>query len=444
MLKGAISRGLGATLLLASVSWADSPAQPAEAPRQQLAAVSEDTLPASPTLQDYLDYAAQHNAGLKAAYLSWQAVDSTRASVEPLPNPRLTYSHFVEPVETRVGPQRQKVEISQMFPWFGVRRSARDVADAKAAAAQHRYESARLALVHVVKQHYYEYHYLHQAIMITQRGIDLLSELEVVVQTRFKTNTAKHSELVRIQVELGRLEDSFLSLQAYRAPLAAKLNATMSRSLDSPLPWPATAPTPRMSLSVDTVMARLQSTSPELKALEQVAVERAAQVRLETKRNYPRIMLGAAVIDTDEAASPSIADSGKDPIIAMVGLDLPIWRGAIRAERKEAEQRSEAANARKQDRTHTLFADIQIAFYHFKDAERKIALYRDNLIPKALESLAVTQQAFGSGNSSFMDVIDSERMLLELELSHQRAAADHMQRLAELEMLAGTPLSNPE
>ena len=42
-----------------------------------------------------------------------------------LPDPRLTYRYFVEEVETRVGPQRQAVGLSQTVPWPG-RRAARE------------------------------------------------------------------------------------------------------------------------------------------------------------------------------------------------------------------------------------------------------------------------------------------------------------------------------
>ena len=71
------------------------------------------------TLSDYLAYAALHNPGLKAAFNRWKAALEKIPQVNSLPDPRFTYAYFIENVETRVGPQRHKLDISQTFPWFG-------------------------------------------------------------------------------------------------------------------------------------------------------------------------------------------------------------------------------------------------------------------------------------------------------------------------------------
>jgi cobalt-zinc-cadmium efflux system outer membrane protein len=83
-----------------------------------------------------------------------------------------------------------------------------------------------------------------------------------------------------------------------------------------------------------------------------------------------------------------------------------------------------------------------MVYYYFRDAERKINLFKDTLIPKANQSLNVVQKSYVSGGTEFLSLIDAERLLLEFELSYERAVANRMQRLAELEMLVGTPLSS--
>jgi outer membrane protein TolC len=80
---------------------------------------------------------------------------------------------------------------------------------------------------------------------------------------------------------------------------------------------------------------------------------------------------------------------------------------------------------------------MQLALYKYRDAQRKIDLYQNTLIPKADEALAVTLEAFQGGTRSSLDLIDAEKTLLEFELAYIRALADQAQRLAELEMLLG-------
>ena len=89
---------------------------------------------------------------------------------------------------------------------------------------------------------------------------------------------------------------------------------------------------------------------------------------------------------------------------------------------------------------------MKTAFFRFRDAERKIDLYRKTLLPKAGQSLEVTRQAFESGQVNFLDLVDAQRVLLEFRLSLERSLADRAQSLAELERLSGgeLPVETPE
>ena len=151
--------------------------------------------------------------------------------------------------------------------------------------------------------------------------------------------------------------------------------------------------------------------------------------------------MGVTFIDTDEAFMPSTPDSGKDPVISTLSINLPIWYGKFRAARREATARHKAATQERKDKENKLIAGLKMVIYDFKDAERKIDLYRDTLIPKAKQSLNVTQQAFAAGSADFLDLIDTQRILLEFELSYERALADRGQSLAEIEMLTGVEIS---
>ena len=71
------------------------------------------------------------------------------------------------------------------------------------------------------------------------------------------------------------------------------------------------------------------------------------------------------------------------------------------------------------------------------DAGRRIALYRDTLIPRADEALHLSLSSYRSGDASLLDLIDSERALLDFELSYWRACRDFLQGEAHLRSLTG-------
>ncbi len=84
-----------------------------------------------------------------------------------------------------------------------------------------------------------------------------------------------------------------------------------------------------------------------------------------------------------------------------------------------------------------------MVLYKLRDAERRIDLYKNGLIPKAQQALQVSLQDLETGLGRYSDVIDAQRMLLEFELAYERAEVDKAQRLAEVERLVGRFLEEP-
>ena len=87
-----------------------------------------------------------------------------------------------------------------------------------------------------------------------------------------------------------------------------------------------------------------------------------------------------------------------------------------------------------------LDARVKRTAFELRDAGRKVTLYRDTLIPKGEQSLRATSAGFEAGQLEFLNVIDAQRVLLEFQLSYERALSNQLARLAQLEMLVGNPL----
>jgi len=393
------------------------------------------------TLADYLKYATLNNPGLEAAFHQWQAALERVTQVTTLPDPRFDYAYYIEEVETRVGPQQQKFGISQTFPWFGKLKLKGSVAFEGANAEQEQYEKAKLHLFYRVKSAYYEYYYLGRAVAITKEHINLLINLESVARTRFKTGHASHAAVIQAQVELGKLDDRLRTLESLREPIVARLNAALNRPADASLPWPQTIPYEDSVFTDREALDWLAERNPDLKRLDFLTKQEEFAIKLARKNYYPNITIGVDYIDTDEALMPDTSDSGKAPVIAKASLTLPIWHGKYRAAEKEARLRQAATQELRADTENQLEANLKLALYHLRDAERKIDLYRDTLIPKADESLNVAQLGFQGGKVSFISLIDAERLLLEFQLAYERALADRAMRLAEIETLVNKDLS---
>ena len=415
------------------------------APRAQLRTASPRPaesipLPETPSLQDYLAYAALNNPGLEAAFEQWKAALERIPQVKALPDPRFTYRYYLRSVETRDGPQEQGFGLAQAFPWFGKLKLKGDAAWEAAEAARMRYEAQRLRLFYRVKDAYYEYYYLGRAIAVVKEQRDFLKYLEEVLRARYRAAAARHADVIRAQVELGKLDDRHRTLMDLQEPMLARLNAALNRPADAQLPWPTEVVEPALSATDEEIMAWLQVASPELLELQHEIAREEYGVQLARKDYYPDVTLGLDYVQTGSAVMET-PDSGKDPVMAMVSLNLPIWSQKRHAGVREAESRKRAAAHMLQERANTLSAQVKMVLYRFRDAERKIDLYRDTLLPKARQSVNASETALRAATATFLDVMDAVRILLEFELSHQRALADSAQRAAELEMLVGRDLT---
>ncbi len=435
----------GAVASAPAGSWPAIKRGPSSRPSRDLAEAPAE-LPEAPQLSDYLAYAALNNPGLRAAFHRWQAALEKVPQVQALPEPRFTYRYFIEEVETRVGPQRNSFELAQTLPWFGKLSVAGSAAAEAANAARQEYETARLGLFHYVKNAYCEYYYLGWAVAVTKENIELLKQVEAVARARYRAAEGPHADLVRLQVELGKLSDRLASLQDLREPIVARLNAALNRPPSAPVgPYPAAVEGEKVHFTDEQLLGWLAEANPELKGMDAEIERQKRFVELARKGYFPDFTFGLGWIDTDRSIGGRHPDEdGKDPIIAMVSVNLPIWWDKLAAAVREARHSLTAAAQRKSQRANSLAAETKLAAFGFRDAGRKVNLYRDTLLPKAQEAFKVTQTAYQAGTASFADLIDTLRILLDFELSVHRALADRGQRLAELEMLVGRRLTGQD
>ena len=97
----------------------------------------------------------------------------------------------------------------------------------------------------------------------------------------------------------------------------------------------------------------------------------------------------------------------------------------------------ESAEERLAARANALESELSTQMYRHRDAQRKVALYRDALIPKGNQSLRAAYAAYEAGEGDFLQVLDAERALIEFGLALERARADRVHAQASITALVG-------
>jgi outer membrane protein TolC len=398
----------------------------------------------TPTLDECILYALRESRDVRAAYSLYQAALEKAPQVSVLPEPRLSYGYFINAIETRSGPMRHKVGLAQPIPWFGKLSLREEIATAEARAAYYSFLFRKNKLVSEVVKAFYELAYLGEAKSITEANLELLKRWENVLAQRYRSQVGTQANLIKVQVELGKLEDKLKELNEFQEPLKAQLNALLNRRTSSPLSLKSSAlekPLDPKTISISSSSKQaleevLSQNNPELLLLQALTTARENGIALAEKEFYPDFSIGAdytVIGDRDQAGS----DSGDDGLAAVFSISIPINFSKYRAGLREAKHKRTATKQMVEAKQLQLASALARNLFDLSDSKRRINLYKTTLVPKAEEALESTFTAFESGESSFLDLLDTERELLDFKLMLSRSQADLAISGSQLRSLLG-------
>lgn len=397
---------------------------------------AEDPLPPNPTLADYWALAETRNPDVRAADAMRRAAAERPAQMGALPDPELSYAFNFPQIEEPFDDPRNIVSAMQRVPWFGKLDLRAQAAEQAAAAAAARYEAARLRVRSEVAAAYAESYFLGRSIEVTRETAELVGYWERVARAKFRVGAGGHADVIRAQVEQGRLADRIRTLEDQRAPTLARLNETVGRRADAPLPLPDALPPTPGTLDEGALAAALGETNPELRALDAEVLEREREIDVALKDYWPDLTFGVEWMEM-----PNMREGGRDSVFGRIGFTIPLWWEKYAAAEREARARRLAAAFERESRGRAVEASASRALFAFRDAARKIDLFGAGLVPKARQALDAIFTAYEAGKADFLDVLDAQRALLEFRLEYERALADRVMSLAEIEMLVGRPVA---
>ena len=405
--------------------------------------VSESPLDLPSNLGALVKIAAANSPAVRVAQASFEASLERAPQVEGLPNPTLRGKYFVEEVQTRVGPQEWAVGVEQKFPAIGVLDSRGKAATAQSDAQLARLDLSIREVVREVRLAWHELYYLGRAVESVREECDRLTSLEEVILRDYASGSIPYTVLIRAQVELGRSENRLAGLQDQLRPAAARLNAVLHRPNRAAVPTPGVLKEPGQLLSTEKLLELMEAASPLLASLrheKRAAEETRRGAELESR---PAYSLGLEYIATGSAIGPGVSGSGDDPLVATFSIDLPIHKNRYNAAKREARALSHKASFTFDSTLDRLRSQLEQEHFIARDAQRQVSLYEDTLLPRARQAFEATETAFRSGQVNFLELIDAERLLLEFDLTLERARTDRALAHARLEALVGTTVTTP-
>jgi outer membrane protein TolC len=436
----------------------------------------------------YLEIAANNNPGVLQKFTEYQAALQKIPQVSSLSDPELSLGVFLKPMELINGNQVADIRLMQMFPWFGVLKYAKDEMSLMANAKYELFRDAKLQVFYDVQRKWYELYKVQKEICISEKNIEILKIIERLTLVRFKSAPSENSgtissntpifsasaqknsgsssgmqtmgtvqgnsgssamqtstmalssvnsglaDIYRIQIEAGELENNIAFLKNQRNTIMAQFNSYLNRPVVSPVFISETISPDSLGLSLIAVSDSMLANNPMLGMLEYEKQSLEARKKMVMRMGYPMVGLGLnySLISKNEMSTSSM--NGRDMIMPMVTVTLPIYRKKYTAMVNEADLLKTATSQNYQTTSNSLQTEYYQAIQLYQDAQRRVKLY-DNQYKLASKSLDLMLKSFTVSSSGLTDVLRIRQQTLDYEFKQVEAVADFNTAVAWLKRL---------
>ncbi|MCK4562504.1 MAG: TolC family protein, partial [Flavobacteriaceae bacterium] len=220
------------------------------------------------TLDEYLKIAAENNPGLKAKFSDYMASMEKVPQVGTLPDPQFAFGYFIQPVETRVGPQKATLGLKQAFPWFGLLGSKEDVATDLAKAKYELFENSKSNLFFEVKTAFYNYYFMEKAIKITKDNIEILRIFKNLSLVKIEAGNASIVDELRVELELNDLENQLALFIDTKNVFQAKFNNLLNRDNSLKINSPKQLWQDQLPFENLTILDSIYNNNHEIKSID--------------------------------------------------------------------------------------------------------------------------------------------------------------------------------
>jgi outer membrane protein TolC len=401
------------------------------------------------TLRDLAAQVLHRNPRVAAAEARARAARLEATQARALPDPMLGATAYASSPETRVGPQTFTGTVSQKLPWFGKLGLREKVALERADALEAQVEARRLELVTETRRLYYELAFLDAWSGVVESDRSTLDHYEELARTRYASGVGIEQAVVKIQAEITKDDTRLLDIATRRAALVAELNALRDEPQAAPVAHPAVPDYGEITPDRAALRDRALAARPEMRQAGSEIARAETGIALARKEYKPDLTLGAAYTrvglrgDAAGIAAPP-PDNGKDIFAISASINLPIHRGRLKAGVEEAAELRRAAGEGERDVVSAIDRSLGELTERVVLTWKQLRLLKDVLAIQADQSLRSAEGGYAAGTLGSLDLLDAERVLLEVRTAIERTRADYAIAVARLEGAVGEPVRAAE
>lgn len=353
--------------------------------------------------------------------------------VSALEDPMIQWSVDHYPYEAMDGMARTRYDrsfmVEQRFPLSGVRGHRRRSAQADAVRLDAEADRTILDVAFEAVNSFQMLHERRRMRQVAEEQQVLARQLVAAASARYSAGGGSQADVLRAETELARIEARLNALAAEVRGAEAMLNASLGMPTHAPVPALLAPTHDVLPPSSEAVRTAASQHRPELRA-GQADIQRA-EAEVDVMRSMYRPM---AMVRLGSATTMAEGDGA----MFMVGVSVPLWRGALRAGVSEAQSMQHMARVDLQA-MQLMVEGEAIAAREEVEATRAHSLaLRDDVVPRARMAIDSALAAYRAGQGDMVNVIEATRTLWSTETELVMAEAALGLARARLERATGT------
>ncbi len=385
------------------------------------------------SLAEYIQIAVENNPEINAAFKKFEMSSEEVLQSGVMNDPQLSVGIFISPIETRVGAQKAKLSISQMFPWFGTLKKERKTAKIFTEAEYENFLTVRNRIMYNVKRTWFSIYQAEKEIELSQMIIDNLKSLETVAIRKYETTQSSLADILRIQMQIEDYESELSYRVDKKETLVKEFNLLLDRDIEEEINIPDTLNLYDREIATFNIEQML-NTNPLIGSILKRKEASKNQEQLEKLKALPNWGLGLDYAIIAKRNDVSLTDNGKDAFMPMLSINLPIFRGKYKAAIRKSRLNSERIDHILKSTQNNLILSYENNLRDYKDALRKITLYNEQL-QKAGQAMNILLKEYTTSGKNYDEVIDLQQLQYKYQIKLEQAVTDLHLTVAYFEFL---------
>ncbi len=372
-------------------------------------------------LQSFIDMAIQNSPAISKYEIQHEMALEKAEEFREIPNTEFGVGYFVSEPETRTGPQRFKVSAKQMIPWFGTNASKIDYSNALAESMLEDVAIAKRKLISSVTQAYYDLYAIKANQRILDTHFDVLKTLEKLSLKGVETGTASTVSVLKLQMRINNLDRNRQIKKEEFIAAQTRFNKLLNRDALTEV-----FPIENLELpeSDFDVQAANLNVHPELMKFDRLYESVEQLDLLNDKQRSPMLGFGLDYVNVDERPDMDFSDNGKDIVMPMVSVSIPIFTKKYDSKSKQNKFQQEKLELEKLDRLNSLETLLQTALSKRNSARINYDTQMKN-IAQAIQLKDLLLKKYEVGSAQLTDVLEVDAVELELENEQIKAVQQY-------------------